>query len=65
MSKKLKDRIATVLGFLSSIATALVVIDFDTFDIHKTNDVMKLFVVVMPVIGGYFTTLKVKTDETN
>lgn len=54
----LHSAIATVLGLLTSVATALVVIDFDTFDFKKTNDLFKLFVVVMPAIGGYVSKIK-------
>ena len=50
--------IATCLGLLTSVATAMAVIDFNTFDISKPNDIFKLFVIIMPAIGGYFSTLK-------
>ena len=53
---------ATLLGLLTSIATAMVVIDFETFDFKKLNDLMKLFVITMPAIGGYVSQIK-KQDE--
>ena len=58
MTKKNKSRVVTILGLFSALATALAIIDFNTFDFHKPNDLIKLFVVAMPVIGGYFTTIK-------
>lgn len=58
-SKKAKSGLVTILGLLSSLATALVVIDFGTFDWHNPNDKMKIFVIAMPIIGGYFTTTKI------
>lgn len=62
MKQKIKDNIhsllATFLGLLTSIATAIAVIDFYTFDFKKPNDLMKLFVVVAPAIGGYVSQIK-------
>lgn len=62
MKKYIKNNInsiiATVLGLLTSIATAMAVIDFDTFDFNKKGDLIKLFVVVMPAIGGYVSQIK-------
>ncbi len=58
MTKKNKSRLVTILGVLSSLATALAIINFNTFDWNKKNDLMNLFIVAMPVIGGYFTTIK-------
>ena len=63
LNKKQKSTAVTILGLLSALATALVVIDFNTFDWNSKNDLMKLFVVAMPVIGGYFTT--VDSKDTN
>lgn len=60
LNKKQKSIAVTILGLLSALATALVVIDFNTFDWNSKNDLMKLFVVAMPVIGGYFTTVDSK-----
>jgi hypothetical protein len=64
MKKYFKNNIdsvlATILGLLTSIATAMAVIDFDTFDFNKKGDLMKLFVVVMPAIGGYVSQIKSK-----
>ena len=55
---KNKSLIATVLGLLSAVATALAVIDFTNFNWKNPNDIIKIFIVAMPVVGGYFTTLK-------
>ena len=64
MKQKIKDNIhsilATLFGLLTSVATAIAVIDFNTFDFKKVNDLMKLFVVAMPAIGGYVSQIKGK-----
>ncbi len=57
---KKNSLIATALGLLTSIATAMAVIDFNTFSFKNVNDLFKLFVIVMPAIGGYFSTIKQK-----
>lgn len=58
--KKQNSLIATIVGLLTSVATAIVVIDFNTFDFKNMNDLMKLFVIAMPAIGGYMSQLKEK-----
>jgi len=58
--KKKNSLIATIVGLLTSVATAIVVIDFNTFSFKNPNDIMKLFVIVMPAIGGYMSQLKEK-----
>lgn len=58
--KKQNSLIATIVGLLTSVATAIVVIDFTTFDFKNPNDIMKLFVIAMPAIGGYMSQLKEK-----
>lgn len=58
--KKQNSLIATVVGLLTSVATAIVVIDFNTFDFKNMNDLMKLFVIAMPAVGGYMSQLKEK-----
>lgn len=58
-----KDFLATLLGLITSLCTALVVIDFKTFDFKNPNDLIKLFVIAMPAIGGYMS--EVKTKEKN
>ena len=60
---KLHDILATVLGLLTSVCTALVVIDFNTFDIKNPNDILKLIVISMPAIGGYMSKIKQKNDS--
>ena len=62
IKKNIHSYVATLLGLLTSIATAMVVIDFETFDFKKLNDLMKLFVITMPAIGGYVSQIK-KQDE--
>lgn len=58
--KKQNSLIATIVGLLTSVATAIVVIDFNTFDFKNPNDIMKLFVIAMPAIGGYMSQIKEK-----
>jgi hypothetical protein len=58
--KKQNSLIATIVGLLTSVATAIVVIDFNTFNFQNPNDIMKLFVIAMPAIGGYMSQLKEK-----
>jgi hypothetical protein len=58
--KKQNSLIATIVGLLTSVATAIVVIDFNTFNFKNPNDIMKLFVIAMPAIGGYMSQLKEK-----
>ena len=58
--KKQNSLIATIIGLLTSVATAIVVIDFTTFSFKNPNDLMKLFVIAMPAIGGYMSQLKEK-----
>lgn len=58
--KKKNSLIATILGLLTAVATAIVVIDFNTFNFKNPNDIMKLFVIAMPAIGGYMSQLKEK-----
>lgn len=56
--KKHKSIIATIAGLITSVCTAMAVIDFNTFDFYNVNDVVKLCVVIMPAIGGYLSTIK-------
>ena len=58
--KKKNSLIATILGLLTTVATAIAIIDFNTFNFKNTNDIMKLFVIAMPAIGGYMSQLKEK-----
>ncbi len=53
-----KDKLATILGLLTSLCTAWAVIDFSTFDIKK--DWIKLIIIGMPAIGGYVSKIKSK-----
>lgn len=58
---KKHDLLATIGGLLTSLFTALAVIDFSTFNFKNPSDLMKLAVVAMPAIGGYIS--KIKSDE--
>lgn len=58
ISNKKRSKLATLIGALTSVFTALMVIDFNNFDFTKKENWFKVFVVLMPVIGGYNSTLK-------
>lgn len=56
--KGLYDLISTIFGILVSLATAYAVIDFDTFNIRR--DWIKLIIIGLPAIAGYFSEIKRK-----
>lgn len=56
LSEKVRNWLATILGLLTAVATALAVIDFNNFDIKK--DWFRLIVIALPAIGGYFSTIR-------
>lgn len=60
LSKVSKDLLATILGIGTSLCTAYAVIDFSTFDIKK--DWMKLIIIGLPAIGGWYSEIKSKKD---
>lgn len=49
---------ASVLGFITSLCTAYQVIDYDTFDVTKKSNILKLFAVSLPAIGGLLSSIK-------
>lgn len=58
MSIKKRDRVATAYGILTSLVTALALVDFNAIDLTKPNDVIKILVLALPAIGGYLSTAK-------
>lgn len=60
MKKRTRNRLATVLGFSTSLVTALEFIDFDTLDYSSFNTYVKLLVVLLPAIGGWVSEVKEK-----
>ena len=58
MTKKRKDLAATGLGIMTSLVMALALIDFDTIDFSKLNDIIKILVILLPAIGGKVSTIK-------
>lgn len=60
MTKKRKDLAATGLGIMTSLVMALALIDFDTIDFSKPNDIIKILVILLPAIGGKVSTIKEK-----
>jgi hypothetical protein len=56
--KNPKSTLATILGALTSVVTAIAVIDFNTFDITKFSNIMKLIVIAIPALSGYFSEFK-------
>lgn len=63
LTKEQKSSLATALGLISSIVTALAVIDFDNWNCRKPSDIMKVVIIVLPILCGHFTTIKDKDDE--
>lgn len=69
MKNKLLSRsvgwwIATLLGILTAIVTALATsFDFTTFKVDCVNCWMKFFAIVLPILGGAFSTVNLKKPE--
>lgn len=51
------NALATILGLFTSLCTAYAVLDIDTLDFHVFKTYFKLFVIGMPAVGGYMSTL--------
>ena len=60
MTKQSRSKIATLLGAATSLASALVLIDFDTLNWTSVNDWLKLLVVALPALGGFVSEVKGK-----
>ena len=60
----MRSKLATLLGVLTTLTSALVLIDFDAFRITSVNDWIKLLVVLLPAIGGYVSEIKPIGNET-
>ncbi len=60
MSGKRRDYAATALGIITSLVTALTLIDFNKIDIQNPNDIVKLLVVCLPALGGGISQIKKK-----
>jgi len=58
MTKKKKDLAATAFGLITSLVMALALIDFNTIDLSKPNDIIKILVVCLPALGGKISTIK-------
>lgn len=63
MRKKMRQQTATVLGFFTSIVTALALIDFDAMDWSSINSWVKILVVVLPAVGGYLSEVSEKPSK--
>jgi len=55
-----RDLFATILGIATTLCTAWASVDWSTFDIKR--DWWKLIVSGLPALGGYFSTIKSKTN---
>jgi len=55
-----KDLTATILGLLTSITTALAVVDLDALDYSLVSTYFKLAILCLPAIGGYLSEIKQK-----
>lgn len=63
MSIKKRDYLATGFGLLTSLIMALALIDFDTINFSKPNDIIKILVVLLPSIGGKLSIIKKNENE--
>lgn len=61
--KKLNDYIATAMGLLTSLATAYAILDVDALDFHSFKTYFKLFVIGIPAVGGWMSTIKSKEEK--
>ena len=62
ISNKKRSQWATFIGLLTSVFTALMVIDFNEFNFSKKENWLKILVILLPVFGGYNSTLKSKAQ---
>lgn len=53
-----KNTTATILGFVTTLVTAVEFIDFDTLNWSSINTYVKLGIVLLPAIGGYVSEVK-------
>lgn len=60
MKKRTRNRLATILGFATSIITAFELVDFDALDYSSINTYIKLLVVLLPAIGGSVSSVNQK-----
>jgi hypothetical protein len=60
---KLNDYAATIMGLLTSLATAYAILDVDTLDFHNFKTYFKLFVIGIPAVGGWISTIKSKEEK--
>ena len=58
MRQQQRSRTATLLGIVTSLVTALVLIDFDEINWTSVNDWLKILVVALPAIGGSVSEVK-------
>ena len=61
--KKLNDYAATIMGLLTSLATAYAILDVDALDFHNFKTYFKLFIIGIPAVGGWMSTIKSKEDK--
>lgn len=50
-------------GVLTSLCQALVVIDWDTFNVHSPKDWIKVILIAVPALGGTLSEIKKKQIE--
>lgn len=58
MKKRTRNRLATWLGFLTTLLSAAVLIDWDRMDWSSINAWLKIFVALIPAVGGYLSEIK-------
>ncbi len=58
MKKANRGRMATILGVLTSLVTALALVDFDSLDYTSINTWIKILILALPAIGGTVSEVK-------
>jgi hypothetical protein len=61
--QKLNDRLATIMGLLTSLATAYAILDVDALDFHSAKTYFKLLIIGIPAVGGWMSTIKSKEEK--
>jgi len=62
MSRKKRSTTATMLGWMTSITMAFVLVDFDTLNWKSVNTYVKILSLLLPAIGGHLSEIKEKQN---
>jgi len=58
LNKSHKNNLATLFGVMTSLSTAYAIIDFDSLNFHLPTTYIKLLIIGVPAVTGYFSQLK-------